>query len=37
VAGRMLGDPRVRRAEAGLLFGACVVVMLAFVIASSGG
>jgi lipopolysaccharide/colanic/teichoic acid biosynthesis glycosyltransferase len=36
VAGRMLGDPRVRRAEAGLLFGACVVVMLAFVIASSG-
>jgi lipopolysaccharide/colanic/teichoic acid biosynthesis glycosyltransferase len=37
VAGRMLGDPRVRRAEAGLLLGACVVVMLAFVIASSGG
>jgi lipopolysaccharide/colanic/teichoic acid biosynthesis glycosyltransferase len=37
VAGRMLGDPRVRRAEAGLLLGACVALMLAFVIASSGG
>jgi lipopolysaccharide/colanic/teichoic acid biosynthesis glycosyltransferase len=37
VAGRMLGDPRVRRAEAGLVIGACAVLMLAFVIASSGG
>jgi lipopolysaccharide/colanic/teichoic acid biosynthesis glycosyltransferase len=37
VAGRMLGDPRVRRAEAGLLIGACVAVMLTFAIASSGG
>jgi lipopolysaccharide/colanic/teichoic acid biosynthesis glycosyltransferase len=33
----VLGDPRVRRAEAGLLIGACAVLMLAFVIASSGG
>jgi lipopolysaccharide/colanic/teichoic acid biosynthesis glycosyltransferase len=37
VAGRMLGDPRVRRAEAGLLLGACVALMLTFAIASSGG
>lgn len=37
VAGRMLGDPRVRRVEAGLLLGACAILMLAFVIASSGG
>jgi lipopolysaccharide/colanic/teichoic acid biosynthesis glycosyltransferase len=37
VAGRMLGDPRVRRAEAGLLIGACIAVMLTFAIASSGG
>jgi lipopolysaccharide/colanic/teichoic acid biosynthesis glycosyltransferase len=37
VAGRMIGDPRVRRAEAGFLLGACAALMLAFVIASSGG
>jgi lipopolysaccharide/colanic/teichoic acid biosynthesis glycosyltransferase len=37
VAGRMFGDPRARRAEAGLLLGACAVLMLAFAIASSGG
>ena len=37
VAGRMLGDPRVRRAEAGLLLGACLTLMLAFAIASGGG
>jgi len=37
VARRLAGDPRVRRAEAGLLLGACAVLMLAFVIASSGG
>jgi lipopolysaccharide/colanic/teichoic acid biosynthesis glycosyltransferase len=37
VARRMIGDPRVRRAEAGLLLGSCAVLGLMFVIASSGG
>jgi lipopolysaccharide/colanic/teichoic acid biosynthesis glycosyltransferase len=35
VASCMTGDPRVRRAEAGVLFGACSVLALIFVIASS--
>jgi lipopolysaccharide/colanic/teichoic acid biosynthesis glycosyltransferase len=35
VGRRMLGDPQVRRVEAGLLFGACTVLMLIFAIASS--
>jgi lipopolysaccharide/colanic/teichoic acid biosynthesis glycosyltransferase len=37
VVGRMLGNPRVRRAEAGLLIGACLALMLTFAIASAGG
>jgi lipopolysaccharide/colanic/teichoic acid biosynthesis glycosyltransferase len=37
VGGRMAGDPQVRRIEAGLLLGACTVLMLIFAIASSAG
>jgi lipopolysaccharide/colanic/teichoic acid biosynthesis glycosyltransferase len=37
VAKRMSGDPQVRRIEAGVLLGACTVLMLIFAIASSGG
>lgn len=36
VGGRMTGDPQVRRVEAGLLLGACTVLVLIFAIASSG-
>jgi lipopolysaccharide/colanic/teichoic acid biosynthesis glycosyltransferase len=37
MARKMMGDPRVRRVEAGLLLGACAVLVLTFAIASSGG
>jgi lipopolysaccharide/colanic/teichoic acid biosynthesis glycosyltransferase len=37
MARQMTSDPRVRRMEAGLLLGACAVLMLTFAIASSGG
>jgi lipopolysaccharide/colanic/teichoic acid biosynthesis glycosyltransferase len=33
---QMTGDPRTRRVEAGLLLGSCAVLMLIFMIASSG-
>jgi lipopolysaccharide/colanic/teichoic acid biosynthesis glycosyltransferase len=36
VAGRIAGDPQVRRVEAGLLLSACTLLMLIFAIASSG-
>jgi len=36
VGRRMSGDPQVRRLEAGVLLGACTVLMLIFAIASSG-
>jgi lipopolysaccharide/colanic/teichoic acid biosynthesis glycosyltransferase len=35
IAGRVSGDPQVRRAEAALLLGSCTVLMLIFAIASS--
>jgi lipopolysaccharide/colanic/teichoic acid biosynthesis glycosyltransferase len=37
VARRTTGDPQVRRLEAGVLLGACTVLMLIFAIASSAG
>ncbi|MFI5010279.1 MAG: sugar transferase [Solirubrobacterales bacterium] len=37
VSRRMAGDPQVRRVEAGLLLGACTVLVLIFAIASSAG
>jgi lipopolysaccharide/colanic/teichoic acid biosynthesis glycosyltransferase len=37
VAARMTGDPQLRRVEAGLLLGACTVLVLIFAIASSAG
>ena len=36
MARRMVGDPRVRRVEAGLLLGVCALLLLTFALASSG-